>query len=167
MIVLTGFMGAGKSTVGRLLGARLGIPFDDLDDAVSARAGMTVPEIFAAHGEAGFREREAAALAALLGSADRVIGLGGGTLSAPGVRDALRGRARLVYLRTSEAELRRRLSATDPATRPLLADGFPADLLAARHPTYATADLVVDTDGRDPGAVVDALVELLAPGDRP
>jgi shikimate kinase len=154
-------MGAGKTTVGRILASRLGVPFVDLDDAVTAAAGATVPEIFEREGEGGFREREVRALESLLGGDPAVIALGGGTLSRPDTREALRGRATLVYLRTGEDELRRRLAATDPATRPLLAGGFPEELLRRREAVYATCDVVVDTDRLDPSAVADRIARLL------
>ena len=77
-IVLTGFMGAGKTTVGRLLAGRLGWEFLDLDACIESRAGLTVPSIFAAHGEAHFRQLESQALAASLGRSNVVLALGGG-----------------------------------------------------------------------------------------
>jgi shikimate kinase len=78
-IVLTGFMGAGKTTVGRLLAARLGWDFLDLDASIESRTGLAVPSIFAAHGEAHFRQLESQALAASLGRSNIVLALGGGT----------------------------------------------------------------------------------------
>ncbi len=97
-IALTGFMGSGKTTVGRLLAARLGWQFVDLDSAVEQRAGKTVPQIFSEEGEETFRQAEAAALKELLQLPETVIALGGGAPTWPAVRDLLAGDGALILL---------------------------------------------------------------------
>ena len=89
MIVLVGFMGAGKTTVGRLLAAKLGVPFTDSDHVIEARAGRPIPQIFAADGEPAFRQLEHEVIADLLNGEDMVLALGGGAATHPGTRAAL------------------------------------------------------------------------------
>ncbi len=125
-LVLTGFMGSGKTTIGRLLAERLAWHFADLDGAVEARADQTVPQIFATAGETTFRALEVEALTVLLKETNIVIALGGGAPGSAGVRALLRNTAQtlVVHLHAPFEELYRRctLQASDPAatSRPLL-----------------------------------------------
>ena len=162
-ISLTGFMGCGKSSTGRALAERLGARFVDLDAEIVARTGRSIPDIFREGGEAAFRAAELEALRAVLDGADAaggtVLALGGGTLTVPAAREIILAETECVWLRTRLETIRERLGAA-AASRPLFAD---ADVLfSAREPVYAQAPHAVDTDGRSPGEVADAVVRILA-----
>jgi shikimate kinase len=142
-IVLTGFMGSGKSTIGPLLAAQLGWKFVDVDAEIERRTGHTVPEIFATEGEAAFRKQETAALATVLGHNRTVIALGGGAPETLGNRLLLEQTpaTTVVYLAAPFATLSTRCAqqATEPdAThRPVFADPALAESrFALRHPIY-------------------------------
>ena len=143
-VFLCGLPGSGKSTVAPLLAAKLGIPCLDLDQQIERGAGRSVPEIFAAEGESGFRAREAAALRAAANGPRSVIALGGGAVTTRGVRHWVRRTGHLVWL-CAPAGL---CASRAPSGRPLLgADpaGRMAQLAAARDPLYARlADAVVE-----------------------
>jgi len=158
-LVLSGPPGVGKSTVGAILAARRGLPLVDLDERVAAAAGMALPAIFALEGEAGFRAREGAAVAALE-RRPAVIVCGGGTLLDPENRRLLARRGWQVGLSASSETLAARLEAS--AERPLLTGGGLAALLAQRQPLYDALPWQVDGDGRPPDAVADEVLRLLA-----
>ena len=164
-VVLVGPMGSGKSHVGRLLAARLGLAFVDVDARVEADAGMPIPAIFAGEGEVGFRERECAALAAVLALDGQVVATGGGAVLSAANRAAMRDAGRVVYLHVEAAEQLRRLAGD--TGRPLLAVPDRAQRLARlqaqREPLYReVADLVVETSLRAPEAIAEALAASLA-----
>jgi len=151
-VFLTGFMGAGKTTVGAALATRMGCAFHDLDALIVERAGRSVAEIFETSGEAGFRRLESETLASLLaGARDAtvVIALGGGTLQDPANLAAVRERGVLVALDAPLDTLFARARRA-PGARPLAADeaGFRA-LYARRRPLYAAADVQVDSGSGD------------------
>ena len=154
--VLVGLPGTGKSTTGRRLAKILAVPFIDSDDLVETAQGMTVSAIFAARGEAGFREAEATAVAAALSDFEGILSLGGGALTSASTREAIAAcRVEVVLLRGSLHTLSERVG--DARSRPLLV-GDPqarlAVLAAEREPVYARlATLTVDTDHRTPGQV--------------
>lgn len=159
-VLLIGFMGAGKSSVGRVLATHLGAPFVDLDDLITTRAVRTVPQIFAEEGEPGFRELESAALESLVGESPTVVACGGGIVGREENRRMLHRLGTVVYLSvTAEESIRRCGAGTE---RPLLADRSAeeiADLLAKREPLYTeVADITVDTDELPPD-VVAGLIE--------
>jgi shikimate kinase len=148
MIVLVGFMGAGKTTVGRLLADKLGLPFADSDHVIEERAGKPVRQIFTDHGEPAFRQLEHDVIAELLATRGRVLALGGGAAGHPGTRDLLAG-VPVVYLRVGYAEAMKRVGGD--RGRPMLARPDVEQLYAERDPVYAgAASVVVDTDGRSP-----------------
>ena len=161
-IVLTGFMGTGKSTVGRRLAERLGHEFVDTDELIETRHGP-IPQIFAEHGEGRFREIEREVAAELAGRDRLVVSTGGRLLLDPANADALGADALVVCLVASADELVRRL-ADEAEHRPLLAGGDPRarieELLAERRAGYARF-AQVDTDGRTPDEVADAVLALL------
>lgn len=166
MIVLVGFLGAGKTTVGRLVARRLGQPFLDADHVLVERAGRSVPEIFAADGEAGFRALEHEVVTDLLHGPDVVLALGGGAVEHPGTQAALTEMVRerpgsaVVHLHVSLADARRRVGA-DP-NRPMLARPDLADVHARRLPAFArVATLEVGTAGRSPADVAAEVVSRL------
>lgn len=151
MIVLAGFMGAGKTTVGRLLADKLGVPFLDSDQVIEERSGRAIRDIFAADGEAAFRELEHQAIAGLLAGPPAVLALGGGAAGHPGTRDLLisSSAADVVYLRVGYEEALARVGGD--TGRPMLARDDIARVYAARQEMYAAvAALTVDTDGRAP-----------------
>jgi shikimate kinase len=148
VIVLVGFMGAGKTTVGRLLAAKLGLRFTDSDLVIEDRAGKPIRQIFAADGEAAFRQLEHEVIADLLTSPGSVVALGGGAAAHPGTRRLLAG-VPVVYLRVSYAEAINRVGGD--RGRPMLARPDVERVYAERDPLYATtASCTIDTDGRPP-----------------
>ncbi len=161
-IFLAGFMGSGKSTVGRALADRLGWEFIDLDDEIERRAGQTIPEIFAQHGEDGFREREHAALREQAdlsrAGSPRVLALGGGTYANARNQDLLRSAGATLWLDADASTLWERVR--HEAHRPLARDhrAF-LQLHATRQVAYAKADSRVDASA-DPAAVLQQIFEL-------
>lgn len=164
-IVLTGFMGTGKSAVGCRLAERLALPFIDLDVAIEAAAGMTIPEIFASEGEPGFRRREREVIASLANRGRCVIATGGGAVLDPENVRNLRNGAVLVCLAAEPAVILRRLG-TD-TYRPLLhtPDRLATirELLKQRSSAYAQADLSIDTSEAGVEEIVDRIVRRLCP----
>ena len=168
-LFLTGFMGAGKSTVGRIVAERLGRPFMDLDALIEEREAASVAEIFRLRGEEGFRLAEHDALAALGASADAVIATGGGVILREDNRVMLRQLGTVIYLAVTPEEAIARLG--DAADRPLLAGaGLPAAraILDARLTLYtSTADHVVDTVGREAAEVAADVIAAIGPASAP
>ncbi len=167
-IFLIGYRGTGKTTVGRLVAARLGIEAIDADDEIERRAGKTIAAIFADDGEVAFRDLEAAAVADLCRRTQLVVAPGGGAVLREATRDAMRAAGPIVWLTASVDTIAGRLAA-DAATgsrRPdLTAAGGRAEivvLLAERTPIYrACATLVVDTEGKTPAEVADEIIARL------
>jgi shikimate kinase len=163
LVVLVGPPGAGKSTVGALLAERLGVTLRDTDADVEATTGTTIAELFVDHGEPHFRALEREAVAAALAEHEGVLALGGGAVTDPDTRQALRGH-RVVFLDVGLAEAVRRVGLG--ASRPLLLGnvrGQLKSLLDQRRPAYrAVAWRTVDTDGRTPDDLADDIVDALA-----
>jgi shikimate kinase len=167
-IVLMGFMGTGKSEVGRRLAQRLGRAFVDTDRLVEARAGKRIATIFAEDGEPAFRTLERAAVAEAAGRGGPVVAVGGGAVLDPENVRCLRAAGVLVYLTARPEIIMGRVG--DGSKRPLL-QGDPraavARLLAERGPVYAAAaDITVDTSGRTAGEVVGEIQRALAGSER-
>lgn len=162
-VVLVGFMGSGKTTVGRLVAEARGCPFVDLDQILVERFRLPLAEVFARHGEPAFRRVEADALRSALATTPVVIATGGGTFSGPNRELLKRADAVTVFLDVPWSVLLRRLAGTE-ASRPML--GSPAaahDLLLRRLPGYRQADVTVAVDARaTPSEVVDRVSQRLA-----
>jgi shikimate kinase len=163
-IFLIGFMGTGKSTVGRLLAAEIGFGFTDLDDVITRAAGCSVAQIFAAEGEGGFREREEQAVRAAAAMRRTVIATGGGAACREANLVAMLAAGRVVALSATPAEVIRRTGGGP--TRPLLhgqsdPEGVAAALLAEREPFYARAHYRVDTVGKPPHEVTREIAAIL------
>ncbi len=166
-LVLVGFMGTGKSTLGRGAALALGRPFVDTDAEVESRAGASVAEIFATHGEAAFRRWEAEAVAAVAAGPGRVVATGGGVLARPDNAEMLRATGVFVLLEARpEVILRRVGGARAGVRRPLLSGPDPLrrieELLAARSVMYAQADLRLDTSDLGPDMAIQALLGVCA-----
>lgn len=165
-IFLVGYRGTGKTTAGRIVAESLGWGFVDADERIEAAAGATIADIFAAEGEAGFRDREAAVLADLCGGPERVVvATGGGVVLRPTNRDLLPRSGFVAWLTAPPGHLWRRIQAdtTTAARRPnLTAAGGVEEverLLAVREPLYrAVADATVPTEGRSPADVAAAIL---------
>jgi shikimate kinase len=143
-IYLTGFMGAGKTTVGTLLAARLGLPFADLDAEIERRAGTTVREIFARGGEALFRRLEYEALAEQAARPGVVLAAGGGTVTATASRDLMAATGLVVWLNPPFTTVIERIGALGKDDRPLFRDEVQAwALYRERLPAYRRCDLEV------------------------
>ncbi len=146
-IVLVGMMGAGKSSVGRKLAARLGLPFVDADTKIEEAAGMSIPDIFETRGEAEFRSGEARVISRLLDGGPQVLATGGGAFMNPDTRALIRSKAMSVWLKADFDVLMKRIKRrTD---RPMLKTADPSatlrQLMDARYPVYAEADVTVES----------------------
>lgn len=163
-LTLVGPMGAGKSTIGRLLAKELGLPFRDSDREIEERTGASIPLIFDLEGEQGFRDREEQVIAELVQERGLVLATGGGAILRPANRQALSDNSSVIYLHTSvEHQLER--TARD-RNRPLLQTGNPRrvleELMQVREPLYREiADVIVETDTRPPRLVVQEILEQL------
>src|SRR5574340_1217022 len=153
-VVLVGMMGAGKSSVGRRLAARLKIPFVDADAEIERAAGMTIAEIFARHGEPYFRAGEARVIARLLESGPQVLATGGGAGMDQRTRDLIHIKGISVWLKADVDVLIRRTRRR--ADRPL-ADRI-RDLLPQREPVYAQSDIVIQSREEPHDTVVDEVI---------
>ncbi len=162
--ILVGPMGAGKSTIGRLLAKELGLPFKDSDKEIEERTGASIPLVFDVEGETGFRDREQAVIEELSKQPGLVLAIGGGAILRPENRQAMRKNAEIIYLHASvEHQLAR--TARD-RNRPLLQTDNPAqvlaNLLAIRDPLYReVATLIIETDTRPPRMVVQEIMQFL------
>ena len=170
-LVLIGYRGTGKSTVGRILAESLGRPFLDSDREIEARAGRSIRSIFAESGEGEFRDLEERTLDELIAeNPGAVLATGGGAVLRRANRDGLRRFGFVAWLTAEPVELARRLEADRPglAGRPALTSAGTldeiAEILAVRSPIYAElADSVIATDGKEPRQVAEAILECWAP----
>jgi shikimate kinase len=162
-IVMIGMMGAGKSSIGKRLAARLLIPFADADAAIEEAAGMSVADIFEAHGEPSFRSGEARVIARLLENGPQVLATGGGSFENRETRARIHDKGISVWLKADVEVLLRRVKRRD--NRPLLRNDDPAAtltaLLAAREPFYSEADLTVVSREVPHEIIVEEIVTLL------
>jgi shikimate kinase len=162
-VVLVGMMGAGKSTIGRRLAARLRLPFLDADIEIEAAAGMSIPDIFETHGEPHFRDGEARVIARLLDGGPAVIATGGGAFMREETRNRIRDKAVSIWLKADVDVIMKRVRRR--ADRPLLQTEDPvatvSRLLEQREPGYQTADLTIASRDVPHDRVVDECVEAL------
>lgn len=160
-VALVGFMGSGKSTVGRLLATAVGYQFVDVDTLIEREAGVSIPELFRREGEEVFRALETRMLLGLGARRSVVIATGGGAPMRAVNHEFLRTRCRTFYLEISAAEAQRRVGGS--GGRPLLAatrEGI-AELLASRHHTYAASGATIPAEGRSPMQVAASIRSLL------
>jgi shikimate kinase len=162
-VVLVGMMGAGKSTIGRRLAARLGLPFFDADAEIEAAAGMSIPDIFETRGEPDFRDGEARVIARLLDSGPAVIAPGGGALTRTETRDRIRDKALSIWLKADAEIIMRRVKRR--SDRPLLQTADPEAtverLISEREPIYRQADLTVWSRDVPHDKIVDECIDAL------
>jgi len=164
-IVLVGMMGVGKSSIGRRLAARLGVPFVDADAEIEKAAGMSIADIFARHGEADFRSGEARVIARLLDGGPQVLATGGGAVMNADTRAAIKAKGVSIWLSAELDVLMRRINKRKN-DRPMLQTADPAatlrELLVAREPAYAQADLTVQSREVPHDAIVSEIMMSLA-----
>ena len=153
-IVLVGMMGAGKSSIGRRLASRLGIPFIDADTEIESAAGMTIPEIFEKHGEPYFRAGEARVIARLLDNGPQVLATGGGAVMDPQTRALIGQKGISIWLKADIDVLLKRTKRRND--RPLVEKI--KDLLPAREPIYAQADIIIQSRDEPHDAIIDEIM---------
>lgn len=162
-IVMVGLMGCGKSSIGRRLAVTLGLPFIDADDEIERAALKSIPEIFADHGEAYFREGERKVIKRLLGSGPQVLATGGGAFMNAETRAAIKADGISVWLRADLDVLMRRVAKRD--NRPLLKADDPVavmkSLMDQRYPVYAEADITVDSRDTTHEVIVGEIIAAL------
>jgi shikimate kinase len=163
-LVLVGLMGAGKSTIGRRLAARLDLPFVDADNQIEAAAGCSIQEIFDEHGEDYFRDGERRVIERLLNGPVCVLATGGGAFMNQTTRELIRQKGRSLWLRADIEILVQRTSRR--SHRPLLNQGNPReilqDLMDQRYPIYETADYSVETDDSPHSVVVERALNAMS-----
>lgn len=164
-VLLVGFMGSGKTSVGRLVAERLGWRFVDFDEAIVREAGQSIADIFSLHGESHFRDLEARIAGELLREVDIVLGSGGGWAAEPGRLESVPERTESFWLQVSPETAVRRAT-RQPGARPLLDRGDPleeaARLIAERSPSYGHARWTVDTEHSTVEDVASLILEILS-----
>ena len=162
-IVLIGMMGAGKSTIGRRMAARLRLPFVDADTEIETAAGMSIPDIFETHGEPHFRDGEARVIARLLDGGPAVVATGGGAFMREETRARIRDKAVSIWLKADADIIMKRVRRR--SDRPLLQNADPegtvSRLLGEREPVYGTADLIILSRDVPHDRIVDECIEAL------
>ncbi|HWA01999.1 MAG TPA: shikimate kinase [Rhizomicrobium sp.] len=162
-VALVGMMGAGKSSVGRRLAARLGVPFRDADSEIELAAGCPVSAIFERYGEQAFRDGERRVIARLLAESPHVLATGGGAFMDPETRARMKERALTVWIKAPVDVLMSRVQRRD--TRPLLRTQNPRatleKLLEERAPIYSQADITVESDDGPHATAVEHIVAAL------
>jgi len=162
-VALVGMMGAGKSSVGRRLAARLGVEFRDADAEIEQAAGCTINEIFSRFGEPAFRDGERKVIARLLTLPPHVLATGGGAFADDETRERIKSEAASVWIKVPLDVLISRVGRRD--TRPMLKEGDPAEimerLLKQREPLYAQADLTVNSEDGPHKMAVEQIVTML------
>ena len=153
-IVLVGMMGAGKSSIGRRLASRLGIPFIDADTEIESAAGMTIPEIFEKHGEPYFRAGEARVIARLLDNGPQVLATGGGSVMDPQTRALIGQKGISIWLKADIDVLLKRTKRRND--RPLMEKI--KDLLPVREPIYAQADIIIQSRDEPHDTIIDEIM---------
>jgi len=153
-IVLVGMMGAGKSSIGRRLASRLGIPFVDADTEIVSAAGMTIPEIFEKHGEPYFRAGEARVIARLLDNGPQVLATGGGSVMDPQTRALIGQKGISIWLKADIDVLLKRTKRRND--RPLVEKI--KDLLPVREPIYAQADIIIQSRDEPHDTIIDEIM---------
>ena len=153
-IVLIGMMGAGKSSIGRRLASRLGIPFIDADTEIESAAGMTIPEIFEKHGEPYFRAGEARVIARLLDNGPQVLATGGGSVMDPQTRALIGQKGISIWLKADIDVLLKRTKRRND--RPLVEKL--KDLLPVREPIYAQADIIIQSRDEPHDTIIDEIM---------
>ncbi len=168
-IVLVGLMGAGKTTIGRRLATRLGLPFVDADIEIERAAGCSIADVFRLYGEAAFRDGERRVIRRLLEGPPMVLATGGGAYMDASTRNLVRERAISIWLRCPLPVLLRRVQGRNH--RPLLNEAPPRDVLArlmtVRHPIYAEADIIVDCGDHNVDHSTSRVIEAMALSRRP
>jgi shikimate kinase len=164
-VVLVGMMGVGKSSIGRRLGGRLGVPFVDADAEIEKAAGMSIADIFDRHGEAYFRSGEARVIARLLDGGPQVLATGGGAVMNADTRAAIKAKGVSIWLSAEFDLLMRRINKRKN-DRPMLLTADPAatlrQLLVEREPVYAQADITVQSREVPHDAIVAEIIRALA-----
>jgi shikimate kinase len=162
-IVMVGLMGCGKSSVGRRLAIRLGLPFVDADDEIEKAAGKSIPDIFADYGEAHFRDRECRVILRLLDSGPQVLATGGGAFMRGETRDAIARFGISIWLKAELPVLMARVMRRED--RPLLKTADPTEtmrkLMEERYPIYEKADIAVQSRDASHDEVVRDIIEAL------
>jgi shikimate kinase len=162
-VTLVGMMGAGKSSVGRRLAARLAVPFRDADSEIESAAGCTISEIFERYGEASFRDGERRVIARLLTEAPHVLATGGGAFMDAQTRAAVKELSVSIWIKAPLEVLLQRVKRRD--NRPLLKTGDPREtlerLLKEREPQYAEADLTIESEEGPHSLAVDRIIGVL------
>ena len=163
-VALVGMMGAGKSSIGRRLAARMGVVFRDADSEIETAAGCTISEIFEHYGESAFRDGERKVIARLLGEPPHILATGGGAFIDPATHDRLKQQAVTIWLKAPVELLLARTRRRD--TRPLLRSGDPRAtlerLLRDRAPIYEQADFTIDSEDGPHSAVVERVTAMLS-----
>ena len=166
-IVLVGLMGAGKSSVGRILAAKLDLPFIDSDDEVETAAGCSIEDIFEIYGEPAFRDVEERVIERLLKGPPAILSSGGGAFMNPRTRARIAKAATSVWLRADLAILERRTKRR-AAGRPLLKGTDPSEklkqLIKERYPVYEQADIIIESVDETPEKTADKIIENLTDG---
>jgi shikimate kinase len=163
-VVLVGLMGAGKTSIGRRLADRLGVPFVDADHEIVAAAGKSIPDIFSEHGEAHFRDGERKVIARLLENGTQVLATGGGAFMNAETRSGIKQHGISVWLKADIATLLERVAKR--GGRPLLEgedpEGVMRQLAEARYPVYALADITVESTNAKHQNTVNDVIRALA-----
>jgi shikimate kinase len=163
-LVMVGLMGCGKSSVGRRLAAKLALPFIDADEEIERVAQKSITEIFADHGEAFFRDRECKVITRLLASGPQVLATGGGAFVNPDTRAQIEASGVSIWLKAELSVLMRRVNKRE--NRPLLKVADPEavmrDLMAARYPVYAQADITIESRDVPHESIVAEIIEVLS-----